>query len=176
MNLPNRLTLSRVALTPVFVALLLLNTNAARIAAACLFALLSATDFVDGYLARTRGQVTNFGKLMDPMADKLLVMTALVGLLALGRASPVAVMLILGREFVVSGVRMVALAKGLVIAADQFGKLKTVAQMVAILLLTLPAQAGPCMTVGTALLWVSVGLSLLSVTLYILRNREVLKE
>ena len=135
MNLPNKLTLLRMALVPVFVALLMAPGPAFQLAAALVFALASATDWFDGWYARRHHMVTDFGKLMDPMADKLLVMAALVGLLAQGRAPWLAVMVLLGREFIISGIRLVAAAKGEVIAAGLSGKLKTVSQMLGLILL-----------------------------------------
>ena len=140
MNLPNKLTLLRMALVPVFVALLMAPGPAFQLAAALVFALASATDWFDGWYARRHHMVTDFGKLMDPMADKLLVMAALVGLLAQGRAPWLAVMVLLGREFIISGIRLVAAAKGEVIAAGLSGKLKTVSQMLGLILL--PAKGG----------------------------------
>ena len=175
MNLPNRLTLLRVLLIPVFVALMMAGAPLFRVLSAAVFLLAALTDFFDGYLARKKGLVTDFGKLMDPMADKLLVMAALIGLLALGRASWLAVMLLLGREFVVSGIRLVASLKGEVIPADNLAKWKTTTQMAAILLLLIAPGRGTFLWIGKALLWISVILSVWSAVLYSLHSREVFK-
>ncbi len=175
MNLPNKLTLLRMALVPVFVALLMAPGPVFQLAAALVFALASATDWFDGWYARRHHMVTDFGKLMDPMADKLLVMAALVGLLAQGRAPWLAVMMLLGREFIISGIRLVAAAKGEVIAAGLSGKLKTVSQMLGLILL-LAGGWTPWMAVaGEVLLWVSVGLSVWSCAEYIVKNKGVFK-
>ena len=136
LNPANVLTLGRVVLIPLFLVLLLTGLPgrwAPRLAAA-VFALLAATDAVDGYLARSRNEVTTFGKFIDPLADKLLVTAALIGLVQLGEVPAWIAILIISREFIVSGLRMVAVAEGKVIAASPLGKSKTVAQTVAILM------------------------------------------
>lgn len=177
MNLPNKLTILRMALVPVFVVFLMLDGVWAQYAAAAVFALASLTDYLDGHYARAHNMVTDFGKLMDPMADKLLVMAALVGLVAQGRAPYVAVMVLLGREFVISGIRLVAASRGVVIAADRLGKYKTVTQMIAILLLILGAGlGGAALIAGEILLWASVALSVASCASYIVKNSEVFKK
>lgn len=172
MNLPNRLTLLRVALIPVFVLFVMLEGAVWQYLAALVFALASLTDWVDGWYARKHGLITDFGKLMDPMADKLLVMAALVALVAQARVSWLAVMVILGREFVISSIRLVAASRGVVIAADQLGKYKTTAQMAGILLLVLGGWAA---LPGEILIWISVALSIWSCVEYIRCNREVFK-
>lgn len=176
MNLPNKLTILRMILVPVFVALLMLTESGAmQLLAAAVFAAASLTDWLDGYLARKNGQVTDFGKLMDPMADKLLVMSALVGLVALGRASWLCTMILLAREFFISAVRLVAASRGIVIAAGMVGKAKTVTQMIAILLLlaapSLPALELP----GQIALWISAVLSAWSMIEYTVQNKEVFR-
>lgn len=129
----NRVTLVRVILIPVFLVLLLARLpNWGPWLAAAVFALLAATDAVDGYLARSRNQVTTFGKFIDPLADKLLVISALVALVDLDRLPSWIALVIISRELVVSGLRMVAVAEGRVIAASVFGKWKTVFQIIAI--------------------------------------------
>ena len=175
MNLPNKLTLLRMALVPVFVALLMAPGPAFQLAAALVFALASATDWFDGWYARRHHMVTDFGKLMDPMADKLLVMAALVGLLAQGRAPWLAVMVLLGREFIISGIRLVAAAKGEVIAAGLSGKLKTVSQMLGLILLLAGGWTPWMAEAGEVLLWVSVGLCVWSCAEYIVKNKGVFK-
>lgn len=175
MNLPNKLTLLRMALVPVFVALLMAPGPAFQLAAALVFALASATDWFDGWYARRHHMVTDFGKLMDPMADKLLVMAALVGLLAQGRAPWLAVMVLLGREFIISGIRLVAAAKGEVIAAGLSGKLKTVSQMLGLILLLAGGWTPWMAAAGEVLLWLSVVLSVWSCAEYIVKNKGVFK-
>lgn len=174
MNLPNKLTLLRVALIPVFVALMMLEGNLFQLLAAAVFVLASLTDYWDGRYARKHDMITDFGKLMDPMADKLLVMAALVGLVAQGRAPYLACMVILGREFVISSIRLVAASKGVVIAADKLGKYKTASQMAAILLLLVaPVWGSFFLVAGEALLWISVALSVWSCVAYIVHNKGV---
>lgn len=142
MNLPNALTLLRVALIPVFFFLFMVDTSWGNILGALIFAFASFTDFLDGYLARRDNLVTNFGKIMDPLADKLLVMTALLCLIALDRVGVWVVALILGRELAITGIRTVAAAEGIVVAASPLGKAKTVTQMLAIILLLLNISPG----------------------------------
>jgi CDP-diacylglycerol--glycerol-3-phosphate 3-phosphatidyltransferase len=174
MNLPNRLTILRVILIPAFVALLAFETPLMQALAALAFVIASLTDLMDGWYARRHGQETDFGKLMDPMADKLLVMSALILLVAQGRAPWLAAMVILAREFVISGIRLVAAAKGRVIAADKLGKYKTALQMLAITMLVLgPALGLWCAQGGELLLWASMALSVVSCVQYIVKNKEV---
>jgi CDP-diacylglycerol--glycerol-3-phosphate 3-phosphatidyltransferase len=133
-SIANRVTLARVVLIPIFLAILLAKLPAwGPWLAAAVFALLAGTDAVDGYLARSRNEVTTFGKFIDPIADKLLVTAALVALVELGRLPSWIAVLIISRELVVSGLRLVAVAEGRVIAASVYGKAKTVLQTVAIL-------------------------------------------
>ena len=174
MNLPNRLTILRVLLIPVFVVLFMIRDPLTQALAALAFIAASITAWMDGWYARKYGQETDFGKLMDPMADKLLVMAALVALVAEGRAPWLAAMLILAREFVISGIRLVATAQGRVIAADVLGKYKTALQMLAIPMLILSPHLGTwCLVGGEILLWASVLLSVASCVQYVVRNREV---
>ncbi len=173
MNLPNKLTVLRMVLIVPFVAVMMLNRPWAGYWATALFLLASVTDFLDGHIARSRGLVTDFGKLMDPIADKLLVMSALIGLTAQGRANAVCVIILLGREFVISGIRLVAAGKGTLIAADWSGKVKTVTQMIAVSLLLL-RLGGAWDRCGTVLLWASAAISIWSLALYVLRNKEVI--
>jgi len=149
LNSANRVTLARIILIPVFVVVIL-----ARLPdwgpwwAAILFTILAATDAVDGYLARSRNEVTNFGKLLDPLADKLLVTAALVALVELGSLPAWVAIIIISREFIVTGLRMVAVAEGQVIAAGSFGKLKTVFQIIAIVMFIIK-DSMPVMALGT---------------------------
>jgi CDP-diacylglycerol--glycerol-3-phosphate 3-phosphatidyltransferase len=133
LNLPNVLTVLRILLVPVLVVALLGNTPEGDVLAAVVFALASLTDFADGYLARTRGSVTTFGKLMDPLADKLLIIAALLSLVSLGRLPAWVAMVIIARELAVTVLRLGATQAGVVMAASLFGKVKTCLQIVAIL-------------------------------------------
>jgi CDP-diacylglycerol---glycerol-3-phosphate 3-phosphatidyltransferase len=144
LNLPNMLTLLRIFLVPVVVVALLEETPNGDLIAAGVFALAALTDGLDGYIARSRGDITTFGKLMDPLADKLLVAAALVSLVSLGRLEAWIAMVIIAREFAVTGLRGVAAEQGVVIQASQLGKAKTVLQVAAIvaLIATDPAPLG----------------------------------
>lgn len=136
-TLPNLLTLVRMAVVPVLVGLLLFESPFTSFLAALLFSLAAITDWLDGYLARKWDLVTNFGKFMDPLADKLLVMGAMIMLIPLGRVPAWAVFVILAREMVVTGLRSIAADEGVVIAASDLGKYKTIFQMVALIALLL---------------------------------------
>jgi CDP-diacylglycerol---glycerol-3-phosphate 3-phosphatidyltransferase len=135
LNLPNALTLLRVVLVPVMLVALLADTESGDLVAALVFAAASVTDFLDGYLARARGLVTTFGKVMDPLADKLLVIGALLALVSLERLAAWVAMVIIARELAVTAMRTAAGYYGVVVPAGMFGKVKTVAQIVAILAL-----------------------------------------
>lgn len=137
MNLPNKLTIGRIFLIPIFMLFLLVNVPYGKYLAAFIFVLAASTDGLDGYIARKRKQITNFGKIMDPLADKLLVTAALISLVELGEISAWPVVIILGREFAITGLRSVAAAEGVVIAASHLGKVKTVTQIIAITLILL---------------------------------------
>ncbi|WP_461204409.1 CDP-diacylglycerol--glycerol-3-phosphate 3-phosphatidyltransferase [Clostridium sp. DL1XJH146] len=135
MNLANKLTILRILLVPIFLVFMSVNftTNIGVIIATVIFILASITDKLDGYIARSRNQVTSFGKFLDPLADKLLVTSALVTLVELGSIPAWFCMIIIAREFAVTGLRTIAAAEGVVIAASKWGKLKTVIQIVAII-------------------------------------------
>jgi CDP-diacylglycerol---glycerol-3-phosphate 3-phosphatidyltransferase len=142
-NLPNILTVLRIMLVPVLVVALLGNTPEGDVLAAVVFALASLTDFVDGYLARTRDSVTTFGKLMDPLADKLLVVAALLALVSLNRLAAWVAMVIIARELAVTVLRMGATQAGVVVPANMFGKVKTCLQIAAILaVIAVPGHPG----------------------------------
>ncbi len=132
MTLPNGLTLTRIVLVPLLVAALLAASPAASLAAAGVFVAAAATDWLDGYLARSRGSVTAFGMVMDPIADKLLIGAALVSLVALGRLAAWVAVVILARELAVSALRLAASQQGALIPASQFGKAKTASQVAAV--------------------------------------------
>ncbi len=142
-NVPNVLTVLRILLVPVLVVALLDATPSGDLLAAIVFAVASLTDLLDGYLARTRNAITTFGKLMDPIADKLLVVAALVALVSLGRLAAWVAMVIIAREFAVTAMRMAAGAQGVVIAASMFGKAKTVLQIAMVLALIAAGDARP---------------------------------
>lgn len=137
MNLPNRITVLRILLVPVFVILLLVPFPHNNIVAFIIFLLAACTDFVDGHLARSKNLVTNFGKFLDPLADKLLVTAALLALVGQDKIPSWFATVIIAREFVVTGIRMIANGEGRVIAASMWGKAKTVTQIIAISLLLL---------------------------------------
>ncbi len=165
-NLPNLLTLSRILLIPIFVVLFSEPTPERSLAAAVVFAIAALTDVVDGYLARRRRQVTSVGRLLDPVADKLLVLAGLILLVRIDRVDAILAILLIGREVAVTGMRAVAAAEGVVMAAEALGKYKMVAQVVAILLLTLEDGIAPVgwylHQTGTAILYVALVLSLVS--------------
>lgn len=137
MNLPNKITVFRAGLIPAFTILALIPSLLCQTLAAILFGVASFSDFVDGHLARRRNLVTNFGKFMDPLADKMLVMAAMLCLVSLGRLPAWAVIIILCREFMVDGLRLLAAERGVVIAASPWGKRKTACQMVMVIVLLL---------------------------------------
>ncbi len=138
MNTANKMTLLRVILIPVFLVLLYLNFPGHKLAALGVFILASLTDLADGYVARTYNQVTDFGKFMDPLADKLLVCAAMLWFVEVGQMAAWMLLVVIAREFAVSGLRMVAAPKGVVIAAAWSGKIKTASTMVCICLMLLP--------------------------------------
>jgi CDP-diacylglycerol--glycerol-3-phosphate 3-phosphatidyltransferase len=158
-NLPNVLTVLRIMLVPVLVVALLGNTPAGDVLAAVVFALASLTDFIDGYLARARGSVTNFGKLMDPLADKLLIVAALIALVSLQRLAAWIAMVIITRELAVTVLRLGATQAGVVMAASFFGKVKTCLQIAAILAV-IAVHGNPAWV--QALLYVAVLVTVLS--------------
>jgi len=171
MNLPNRITVLRMLMIPVFLWLMSLEGTAFRWLAAAVFALAAMTDIVDGALARSRSEVTVFGKFIDPIADKLLVLLPMILLTAGGSMWQVwAVMLMIAREIAVSGLRLVAAAKGVVIAAGWPGKIKTVAQMGVVVWLTLQVP------LSVYALWIATALSLYSGIMMMIKHRDLLGE
>lgn len=177
MNLPNKLTLLRVVLIPVFVVLLLLEGGqnyTLRIAALIVFCLASFTDFLDGQIARRNNLVTNFGKFMDPLADKLLVCSALICMIELGQLPSWYVITVIAREFIISGFRLVAADNGIVIAASWWGKFKTTFQMLTVILLILNIPA--LHTVTMIIAGIAFVLTLVSLLDYIVKNYKVITE
>ena len=177
MNLPNKLTILRVIMIPFFVAALLYDCGAnqnMRYVAAALFIIASLTDMLDGKIARKYNLVTNFGKFMDPLADKLLVCSALICLVELKELPAWMVIVIISREFIISGFRLVASDNGVVIAASYWGKFKTTFQMIAVVLLILGIPSLSMVT--TAVVWIALVLTVISLVDYITKNVNVLKE
>ena len=174
MNLPNKLTILRICMIPFFIVCFYLPLDFNMYLAAAVFALAYATDALDGHLARKNGQVTDFGKLMDPIADKLLSASALIMLSAKGLVHPVAVIVILSREFLISGLRLVCADKGVVVAASAWGKLKTVSQVICIMAVMVLYPIGNDLLIICAdvLVWVSVALALISGADYVIKNRD----
>lgn len=171
-NLPNLLTLSRILLIPVFVLLFWTPTPGRSLAAAVVFVIAAVTDLLDGYLARRRSQVTKLGRLLDPIADKLLVLSGLILLVQYQRVAAVVAILIIAREVAVTGVRAIAASQGIVLSAETIGKYKMVAQVVAIVLLILEDGIVPAAwnlhLVGTVLLYAALALALISGGRYLL--------
>ena len=177
MNLPNKLTVLRVCMIPFFVVMLLLNggeNQTYRYIAAAIFIVASLTDMLDGKIARKYNLVTNFGKFMDPLADKLLVCSALICLVDLKQLPAWMVIVIISREFIISGFRLVASDNGIVIAASYWGKFKTTFQMIAVVLLIVGIPALSMVT--TAVVWIALVLTVISLVDYITKNVNVLKE
>ena len=172
MNLPNKLTMLRMLMIPVFIVILMTGHY---YISAIVFILASATDALDGHIARKYNLVTNFGKIMDPLADKLFVISALICMVQLGDVAGWMVIVILAREFTVTGLRTVAAAQGIVIAAGWSGKFKTVLQMIAVPALLL--QNWPFELIGfpfaEIMLWASVIMTIISGAEYIIKNKSV---
>lgn len=191
MNLPNKLTVLRILLVPFFVAAMLIDFPLNNLVALALFGAASLTDMFDGKIARKRGLITDFGKFADPLADKILVISALLCFVQLGLCDCVAVIIVLFREFVVTSIRLIAAAKGKVIAANMWGKVKTVTQIVAIVCVLvmqtvldlgglgvqLPAALPQIFTViGEVLIWISTFFAVISGVVYVAQNRQFISE
>ena len=177
MNLSNKLTILRVILIPFFVVFMLFDITGAadKWIALVIFCVASLTDMLDGKIARKYNLVTNFGKFMDPLADKLLVCTALICLTSMNRLNVIVVLVIIAREFIISGFRLVASDNGIVIAASYWGKFKTVSQMALIIVLIMDL-GGVWNVVGTVLTWVALLLTVVSLIDYIAKNKQVLTQ
>jgi CDP-diacylglycerol--glycerol-3-phosphate 3-phosphatidyltransferase len=171
-NLPNLLTVSRILLIPVFVMLFVTPTPARSLAAAVVFVVAAVTDMLDGYLARRRSQITRLGRLLDPIADKLLVLSALILLVQFDRVSALVAILIIAREVAVTGIRAIAATEGMILSAELTGKYKMALQVVAVVLLVLEdtafAQFGNLHVAGTVTLYVSLVLGYVSGAKYLL--------
>jgi len=175
MNLANRLTLLRIFLVPVFMIFLLTKISYGVFFAAAIFVLAALTDSLDGYIARKKNQITKLGKLMDPLADKLLIAAALISLVQVGRLSAWIATVIIAREFTITGLRGIAAVEGKVIAASMWGKLKTVSQIIAIVAIIL--NNFPFSYIGVPFdkiaLWTAVALTIYSAVDYIYKSKDL---
>ncbi len=181
MNLPNKLTMFRVILIPFFVVFMLVPASAGvavglphKWIALAIFIVASLTDLLDGKIARKYNLVTNFGKFMDPLADKLLVCSALICLVALERIPAWIVIVIIAREFIISGFRLIAADNGVVIAASYWGKFKTTFQMVMICLMIADIAAIQVLT--DVVMWAALALTVISLIDYLWKNKDVMKD
>lgn len=177
MNLPNKLTVLRIIMVPFFVFFMLTDVGGAanKWIALALFCIASLTDLLDGKIARKYHLVTNFGKFMDPLADKLLVCSAMICLVEMDKLAAWIVIVIIAREFIISGFRLVASDNGIVIAASYWGKFKTVFQMAMIIVLIMDL-GGIFDVIANVLVWVALALTIISLLDYVLKNKQVLTE
>ena len=175
MNTPNKLTVARMIMVPFLVVFMLTEWGGAanRYISVAIFAAASITDWFDGYLARKNHLVTNFGKFMDPLADKLLVCSSLICLVEMERLKAWIVIVIIAREFIISGFRLIAAENGVVIAANYWGKFKTVSQMIMIILLILNFD-GFFAVLAQFFVWLSIALTVISLLTFILQTKKVL--
>ena len=194
MNLPNKLTVGRIVLVPFFVAAMLIDFPLNHLVALLIFITASITDLLDGKIARKRNLVTDFGKFADPLADKILVLSALLCFVQLGCCDCIAVIIVLFREFAVTSIRLIAASKGKVVAANIWGKVKTVTQMIAIIailvfnstvsILSLTPMNNEIIVtlanifhiIGNIAIWISTFFAILSGVIYIYQNREFISE
>ncbi len=178
MNLPNKLTILRMIMIPVFLVVLYIPGlgMVGNIAAAAIFILASITDFLDGKIARKYNLVTNFGKFMDPLADKLLVCSALIALVDFDKVAAWIVIIIIAREFIISGFRLIAADNGVVIAASYWGKFKTTFQMAATILLIFNFPWFPIYVFTQILVYIALVLTVISLIDYLIKNKNVLKD
>ncbi len=187
MNLPNLLTLGRLVITVFFVAFLSSNTHWGDVIALALFVAASFTDWLDGHLARSLNQITNFGKLMDPLADKVLVASALICLIPLNALPSWAVIIIITREFLITGLRQLAAGQNKILPADPLGKHKTAWQLITILFFLILLAAGDIfgdeskwlrflwLNVGTPLIGITTVLTIYSGLAYLWKNKDLLR-
>ena len=178
MNTPNKISILRILMVPVFMIFMMFPFNEySKLIAVAVFALASLTDGIDGYIARKYNQITTFGKFLDPLADKLLVMSALVAFIPVAGVPVWVVVVILGREFMVTSLRLIAAGKGVVIAADKWGKVKTISQMVwlnyTLLMLWLFPEAGWAHILFVVLMGIVVATTVLSGANYMLKNKAL---
>lgn len=178
MNLPNKLTILRVILIPFFVFFMIAPyfEGYGNYIALAIFVIASLTDMLDGKIARKYNLVTNFGKFMDPLADKLLVCSAMICLIETDQLAAWIVIVIIAREFIISGFRLIASDNGVVIAASYWGKFKTVFQMLMVIVLILNIPHPAFQVLGTVLVYVSLILTVVSLIDYVVKNKDVLKD
>ncbi len=196
MNLPNKLTIGRIILVPFFVAAMLIDFPLHTLAAIIIFAVASITDMLDGKIARKQGLVTNFGKFADPLADKILVLAALLCFVELGLCGCIPVIIVLFREFCVTSIRLIAASHGKVVAANIWGKAKTVSQIIAIIaillmqfslslpeigLVSIPLDIYNTLElifsiIGNVLVWISSIFAIISGVIYIYQNKQFIKD
>lgn len=178
-NLPNKLTILRMALTPFLVYFMMSDWRFSSLIAFLIFAAASITDFIDGKIARDRNLVTNFGKFLDPIADKIIVLSILICMITTGLCSPVVVVIVIFREFIVSSLRLLAATNSVVLAAEKSGKVKTAFQMFSVTLVlalcsvqSLFGAEIPVVIISNTLMWITAALTLYSGVEYIVRNRQ----
>lgn len=178
MNLPNKLTILRVIMIPFFVFFMMAPyfEGYGNYIAAAIFIVASLTDMLDGKIARKYNLITNFGKFMDPLADKLLVSAAMICLIETGQLAAWIVIVIISREFIISGFRLVASDNGVVIAASYWGKFKTVSQMLMVIVLIFDIDHPVFRMLGTALTYIALILTVVSLVDYVVKNKDVLKD
>ena len=170
MNLPNKLTVLRIIMTPIFIAAFYLDIQGWNIIAAVIYCFAFITDILDGAIARKYNMVTDFGKLVDPIADKILTVSALIMLTANGDVSPIATIVIISREFLVSAIRMIALTSNKVVAASNLGKAKTVIQTITILVVFVAISIEKINFIAQILIWLSVLITVVSGVDYFKKN------
>lgn len=190
LNVPNTLTIARIFITPIFLAVILMENLPHRFLIACLvFSLGAITDAVDGHLARKNNQITNFGKFLDPIADKVLTTAALLAFMSMGLCNIWIVMLVLTREFAIASVRMIAASGGVVIPANIWGKIKTVSQMTFTILIMLLGETWDVIStvnaelfaklpdlslISNGLLWITAVLTVISGIIYLKDSRKII--
>ena len=178
-NLPNKLTIMRMVLTPFLVFFMLTDFGFSPLLSFIIFATASITDFIDGKVARSRNLVTDFGKFLDPIADKIVVLSVLICLITKGLCSPAVVVIVIFREFIVSSLRLLAATNNVVLAAEKSGKIKTAFQMISVTLIlalcTLTSLSDislPVEVISNILMWITAALTLYSGAEYLIRNRQ----
>lgn len=178
MNLANKITITRIFLIPVFLVLMLIEFKYHNFLAAAVFILAASTDSLDGYIARKRNLITNFGKFIDPLADKLLVTSALIVLVSKGQVPALVAIIIISREFIITGFRLLASSEGVVLAASWLGKVKTVTQIVAIIAIIIGNFPFTYINFpfDIIVLYISVIFTVISAVDYIYKNRKLVKE
>ena len=177
MNLPNKLTILRVILIPFFLVFLMVDgIPGGKWISLVIFIVASLTDMLDGKIARKYNLITNFGKFMDPLADKLLVCSAMIAMIDLGRIPCWVVIIIIAREFIISGFRLVASDNGVVIAAGWWGKIKTVVQMIMIIVLICDFGGKVVGIIENVLIYAALALTIISLVDYLVKNKDVLAD